>query len=165
MRLLPKRLLTRLLLVSLVVFMVIIGPTRLGLPWPQAAVQAQMLRRVNPVAIATQIYQQLPELPQENHYLDRSSGQPAIEDTLISRMIRYHLYVKNRPAIFRLDWKLTLADYLGAFERIQAQTYPSAETLTVNPLEGDRAAVAGISRDQRNALVQHLVDHFRGPAP
>jgi hypothetical protein len=120
--------------------------------------QSVPIRRIEPVAIATQVYQQLPTLPLENQYLSRQDGQPALEDTLVSRMIRYHLYVKSRAPNGRLDWKLTIADYLGAFEHIRPASYPSADTLTVNPLEGDQAALAGLSRQQRNALVEALLE-------
>jgi hypothetical protein len=107
-----------------------------------------------------QVYQLLPELPRENQYVNQETGKVAESNTLISRLIRYHVYVKARPVNFRLDWKLTLADYLGANERISASTYPSGDTLRTNPLPGDVAVIQGLTRTQREALVQTLVDVF-----
>jgi hypothetical protein len=107
-----------------------------------------------------QIYQQLPDFPRENQYISRESGKMAESNTLIGRLIRYHVYIKSRPVNFRLDWKLTLADYLGANERMPAATYPGADTLRTNPLPGDIAAIRSLDRQQRDALVQALVDVF-----
>jgi hypothetical protein len=107
-----------------------------------------------------QVYQKLPDFPRENQYISRESGKVAESNTLIGRLIRYHVYVKSRPVNFRLDWKLTLADYLGANERIPAATYPSADTLRTSPLQGDVAAIRSLDRTQRDALVQALVDVF-----
>ncbi|MBE9078433.1 hypothetical protein IQ241_14200 [Romeria aff. gracilis LEGE 07310] len=120
---------------------------------------APAYRRSNPQEIAAQIYQQLPELPLENDYLSRD-GTALPEDTLVSRLIRYHLYIQNRPPHFRFDWKLTMADYLGAFEQIRPERYPSSQTLRTNALEGDRAAIAALSREQRNQLVFALFQAF-----
>jgi hypothetical protein len=107
-----------------------------------------------------QVYQKLPDFPRENQYISRESGKVAESNTLVGRLIRYHVYVKSRPVNFRLDWKLTLADYLGANERIPAATYPSADTLRTSPLQGDVAAIRSLDRTQRDALVQALVDVF-----
>jgi hypothetical protein len=107
-----------------------------------------------------QVYQQLPDFPRENQYVSRESGKVAENNTLIGRLIRYHIYIKSRPVNFRLDWKLTLADYLGANERMPAATYPSADTLRTNPMQGDIAVIRSLDRTQRDALVQALVDVF-----
>jgi hypothetical protein len=107
-----------------------------------------------------QVYQLLPELPRENQYVNQETGKVAESNTLISRLIRYHVYVKARPVNFRLDWKLTLADYLGANERMPPSTYPGGDTLRTNPLPGDVAVIRGLTRTQREALVQTLVDVF-----
>jgi hypothetical protein len=104
-----------------------------------------------------QVYQQLPDFPRENQYVSRESGKVAENNTLIGRLIRYHIYIKSRPVNFRLDWKLTLADYLGANERMPAATYPSADTLRTNPMQGDIAVIRSLDRTQRDALVQTLV--------
>ncbi len=109
-----------------------------------------------------QVYQQLPDLPLENQYINRQTGKVDPENTLIRRLISYHTYVKGRPPNYRLDWKLTLADYLGANEWIREESYPGHDTLRQNPLEGDRAAIERLSRNQRNALVQALVNVFSG---
>ena len=69
-------------------------------------------------ATAQQIYAQLPDLPLENQYIDQETGDRDEANTLVRRLIVYHLLVKGRPPFYRLDWKLTLADYLGANELI-----------------------------------------------
>ncbi len=106
------------------------------------------------------IYQKIPDLPRENQYISKESRKVATNNTLVSRIISYHNYVKRRPPNYRLDWKLTLADYLGANEMMYEKSYPSSDTLRKNPLQGDRAAIKKLSRRQRNALVQALVDIF-----
>jgi hypothetical protein len=107
-----------------------------------------------------QVYEAIPDLPLENQYLSLETGQPAVNNTLASRLIRYHTFVKGRPANYRLDWKLTLADYLGVNERIIPGTYPGSDTLRTNPLEGDRTIIQRLSRAQRERLVQVLVSIF-----
>lgn len=107
-----------------------------------------------------QVYQMLPDLPMENQYISKETGKPATENTLVSRAIRYHIYVKGRPAMYRLDWKLTIADYLDANDIMSEGAYPGSDTLQKNPLEGDRAAISGMSRSQRDALVNTLVKVF-----
>lgn len=109
-----------------------------------------------------QVYQLLPDFPRENQYINRATGKVAESNTLISRLIRYHIYVKSRPVNYRLDWKLTLADYLGVNERMTAATYPSADTLRISPFQNDVAVVRKLNRIQRDALVQTLVNVFTG---
>jgi hypothetical protein len=104
-----------------------------------------------------QVYKLLPDLPQENNYKNRGSGEIDKANTLASRLIRYHLFIKGRPAIYRLDWKHTLADYLGVNERIEKSVYPGHDTLTENPIEGDIAAISKLNRPQREILVNTLV--------
>lgn len=113
------------------------------------------------------VYQQLPDFPKENQYISKSSGKVAENSTLVSRLIRYHIYVKERAPNYRLDWKLTLADYLDTNEVMYETTYPGNDTLRQNPLEGDRAAIQRLNRNQRNALVQVLTNVFtpQSPAP
>ena len=106
------------------------------------------------------VYQRLPDLPLENQYVSRETGKVDPDNTLVGRMIRYHVYLKGRPPFYRLDWKITLADYLGVNGAIEDGTYPSHETLRRNPLEGDIAAVNRLNANQRNALIQALVDTF-----
>lgn len=107
-----------------------------------------------------QVYQKLPDLPQDNKYVSKETGKVLPDNTLVNRLIQYHVYVKGRSPNYRLDWKLTLADYLGANEVIQEGTYPGANTLRSNPLEGDRASIRRLNRKQRDALVQSLVSVF-----
>jgi len=111
-----------------------------------------------------QVYERLPDLPKENDYVSEDTGELAADNTLIDRLIRYHLYVQSRPPQFRFDWKLTLADYLGANELMREEQYPSATSLRENPMEGDREAIATLSREERNALVDVLVSIFNPEA-
>lgn len=111
-----------------------------------------------------QVYQLIPELPLENHYVNARTGEPSPNNTLVSRLIRYHLYTKSRPPNYRLDWKLTMADYLGANDWIRAELYPGGDTLTVNPIEGDLAVIRSLTRSQRDALVNAMVTIFSGEA-
>lgn len=111
------------------------------------------------------VYQQLPDLPQENNYVSKASGKVDPENTLVSRLIRYHVFVKGRPPNYRFDWKLTLADYLGATpDYLIEQVYPGGDSLRENPMERDRAAIQQLNRAQRDALVQALVNAFNGNA-
>ncbi len=107
-----------------------------------------------------QVYERLPDLPRENQYVSRETGKVAERNTLISRLIRYHVYVKSRPVNFRLDWKLTLADYLGANELMDSAIYPGSDALRTDPLPGDKAVIQSLTRTQRDTLVQTLVDVF-----
>ena len=120
---------------------------------------------VRPQDVWQQVYQKLPNLPKENQYVNRETGNADPANTLVSRLIRYHLYVKGRPPGYRLDWKLTLADYLGANNLMQESNYPGYDTLKTNPLEGDRAAIGRLNRAQRDALVRALVDTFNAKTP
>ena len=104
-----------------------------------------------------EIYRRLPNLPLENQYVNRSTGAIATDNTFVGRLIRYHTMVKNRPVFFRLDWKLTLADYLNAHDWINPELYPSATSLDMNPLEGDRRVIESMSIRERNDLVDALM--------
>ena len=121
------------------------------------SVTAQSLR---PNEAAAQVYQLMPQLPLENQYLNQETQEIATDNTLISRLIRYHQYVKNRPVKFRLDWKFTIADYLEANEQISSERYPGSKTLTTHPLKGDRSAIYNLSRSQRSQLVDTLVSIY-----
>jgi len=107
-----------------------------------------------------QVYQRLPDFPRENEYVSKETGKVNSDDTLVSRLIRYHLYVKSRPANNRFDWKLTMADYLGAHEFLVESQYPSGNTLQENPMESDRTVIQKLTRSQRDALVDVLVSIF-----
>ena len=122
--------------------------------------QAALAQFTSSGNIWRQVYQKLPDFPQENKYIAKGKRKVAENNTLARRMIQYHLRQKGRAPNYRLDWKLTLADYLGANEIMYDNQYPGHDTLRKNPLEGDRAAIASLSRSERNALVQVLVDIF-----
>jgi len=106
------------------------------------------------------VYQQLPEFPRENKYVSKKSGKVSENQTLARRLIRYHVYIKGRAPNTRLDWKLTLADYLGANEIMYDSSYPGSDTLRTNPIDGDRTAIKRLNRSQRNTLIQVLVNVF-----
>ena len=124
------------------------------------SIQPAYAQRITPSDVWQLVYQQLPDLPRENKYISKENGQVAENNTLVSRLITYHVYTKGRAPIYRLDWKLTLADYLGANEIMYDTTYPGHETLRENPIEGDRKAMTRLTRSQRNSLVQVLVNIF-----
>ncbi|MCF4968161.1 hypothetical protein CV014_14070 [Nostoc sp. CMAA1605] len=135
---------------------IILGTSAISI-LPQSPAEAQ---RITPSDVWQLVYQQLPDLPKENQYISQSSGKVAENSTLISRLIRYHIYIKERAPNYRLDWKLTLADYLDANEIMYDNTYPGNDTLKQNPLEGDRAAIKRLTRSQRDALAQVLTNIF-----
>lgn len=107
-----------------------------------------------------QVYASLPDLPRENQYVSKETGKVNPDDTLVSRLIRYHIYVKQRPPNYRFDWKLTLSDYLGANEYLVESQYPGANTLRTNPMENDAKAIQKLNRSQRDALVNVLSSTF-----
>lgn len=104
-----------------------------------------------------QVYDQLPTLPKENQYVDRETKQVDQDNTFVGRLISYHIYVKGRPQSLRLDWKHTIADYLGVNEVIDRDTYPTQKRLQANPLEADRAVMRKLDRRQRDQLIQVLI--------
>lgn len=116
--------------------------------------------RVRVSEVWKKVYEQLPNLPQENQYISQETGKVAEDNTLIGRLIRYHVYVKARPTQYRLDWKLTLADYLGVNEPMLVLNYPGREALKENPLEQDQKAIQQLNRAERDALVNTLVRLF-----
>ncbi|MDJ1169329.1 hypothetical protein PMG71_07820 [Roseofilum sp. BLCC_M154] len=111
------------------------------------------------------VYEQLPDFPLENDYVSTLTGEVNPDNTLVERLIRYHLYVKKRTPLYRLDWKLTLADYLGANEIMYEESYPSADVLTENPFKRDRQAVENLTRSQRDALIDVLVSLYNPQNP
>lgn len=124
---------------------------------------AQRVRRLGEGG--QQVYRQLPYLPLENQYVNKETRQVDSNNNLVNRLIQYHVYVKGRPPNYRLDWKLTLADYLDANELMEERLYPGADTLRQNPIKGDRAAIKRLNREQRDALVQTLVNIFNPNSP
>ena len=124
------------------------------------SIKPAIAQRITPSDVWQKVYQQLPDFPRENKYINKETGKVAENNTLVSRLISYHIYTKSRAPIYRLDWKLTLADYLGANEIMYDSSYPGNDVLRQNPIEGDRAAIARLKRSQRDALVQVLVNIF-----
>jgi hypothetical protein len=124
------------------------------------SIQPAYAQRITPSDVWQLVYQQLPDFPRENKYISKENGKVAENNTLVNRLIRYHIYTKGRAPIYRLDWKLTLADYLGANEIMYDITYPGNDSLRENPIEGDRKAISRLTRNQRDALVQVLVNIF-----
>jgi hypothetical protein len=124
------------------------------------SIQPAYAQRITPSDVWQLVYQQLPDLPRENKYISKENGKVAENNTLVNRLIRYHIYIKGRAPNYRLDWKLTLADYLGANEIMYDTTYPGNDSLRENPIEGDRKAISSLTRSQRDALVQVLVNIF-----
>lgn len=118
---------------------------------------AQAVRRIQVQDIGSQVYQSLPNLPQENYYISQETGEVAENDTLIQRLIRYHLYIKGRSPLSRFDWKLTVADYLGVNEVMSENQYPSGKTLNQNPMVSDRERISSLTRSERNDLVNTIV--------
>lgn len=117
-------------------------------------------QRLSAADFATHVYTRMPSLPLENEYVDEEAGGVDPDNTLLSRLIRYHLYVARRSPNYRLDWKITLADYLGVNDWIRDEEYPSSSDLTVNPKDGDIEAIRALNRAERDALVQELVTIF-----
>ena len=107
-----------------------------------------------------QVYRLDPDLPLENQYVSKATGKVSETNTLVSRLVRYHTNTKGRPPLYRLDWKLTLADYLGVNDRISTSAYPGADALRPNPVQGDIAAIQKLTRAQRETLVEALVTVF-----
>ena len=132
----------------------------LGL-WAQALPSPSPSASLTVEAIAAQIYTQIPGIPLENQYLRIESGKVDADHTLLSRLIRYHRDVTKRPTRYRFDWKLTLADYLGVNEPMQPEAYPGHLTLKNNPLEKDIQAIRTLNRQQREVLVDRLVQAFK----
>jgi hypothetical protein len=127
-------------------------------------VSSAIAQTIPPESVAVKVYQQIPDLPKENQFINKERQQADPDNTLISRLVRYHLYVKNRPLNFRLDWKLTIADYFNLNEDIKAINYPGSSTLTTNPLESDRQIVTKLNRQQRDRLVDTLVNIYNPQA-
>lgn len=123
-----------------------------------------LAQRVSPLDLWQRVYELLPDLPREDQYISSETGQQATRNTLMSRLVRYHTLIKGRSPNYRFDWKLTLADYLGANELIRSAGYPGHDSLTTNPLSGDVEAISRLTRAQRDALVDALVSIFSAPS-
>jgi hypothetical protein len=153
----PWQILTALMVVSMLVLGS--GAGKL-IPINLLGIQPAIAQRVSPGDVWQQVYQRFSDLPKENKYISKDTKKVAENNTLASRLIRYHVYVKGRAPNYRLDWKLTIADYLDANEIMYDSSYPGNDTLQENPIQGDRSAIARLNRSQRNALVQVLVNIF-----
>ena len=161
-QLLMNRSIRRLAIFSIAIALVIYAASGLTSPRSTQA-QPTPIRRVDPGALSARVYEQMPTLPLENQYISTDTGRVAEDNTLASRIIRYHLYSQKRPTNFRLDWKLTMADYLGAFERMSADNYADYG-LRENPMEADIAVVRGLSWEERDRLTNTLYEVFTTPA-
>ena len=120
-------------------------------------VNAQTLRPEEAAAI---VYERLPYLPKENQYIRQDTGEVDHVHTLISRFIRYHRDLKRRSPSVSLDWKITLADYLGVNESMKEDRYPGNSTLQSNPIGTDVEVIQGLNRRQRQELVDLLVSIY-----
>ncbi|MGK7940827.1 MAG: hypothetical protein AB4062_11895 [Crocosphaera sp.] len=128
--------------------------------WGLKTLKAQNFR---PEKAAEIVYQELPNLPQENQYRNAETGEIEPTHTLMSRFIRYHKDFKRRSPQYRLDWKVTLADYLGVNQSIRESNYPGS-TLRTSPLAQDIEVIRQLSRRQRQQLVDVLVKIYN-PKP
>jgi hypothetical protein len=147
----------RLMLFLVTITLLIASHARLPFGLGSEPAIAQLIRTDG---IWQQVYQKLPDLPKENQYISKDTGKTATEDTLVGRLIRYHVYTKGRLPFSRLDWKLTFADYLGVYGILTEGDYPSQAKLNKNPMEADVVAIRRLNRLQRDALIQSLVDAF-----
>jgi hypothetical protein len=136
--------------------------TCLILVWiPSSLAQSTSLR---PEIVAAQIYQQLPYLPKRNNYQRIETGEVNLDSTLVSRFIRYHQDIKKRSTEFRLDWQLTMADYLGYNEPIKLDHYPGYSTLQTNPMEADLKDIRSLNRPQRQEFIDIIVSIYSPPS-
>jgi hypothetical protein len=118
----------------------------------------------SPKEVAQFVYGRLPNFPLENQYVRLEGNKQATDSTLVSRFVQYHTSVKGRSPLYRLDWKVTLADYLGVNDYLQPETYPGHAFLKGSAMEKDAAIIQKLNRNQRNAMIQALVDGFGGNA-
>ncbi len=154
--------LTLLVFVYLVIDFSFLSPFFLSVNRQKSVSFAQTL---SPESVSEAVYEQMPTLPKENNYLREETGEKATNNDLISRMVRYHQYVKARPTRFRLDWKLTLADYLGKNEQMREDQYPGYSTLQQNPFKKDREIIGNLTMEERQQLVEILVSIFSQSLP
>lgn len=122
------------------------------------SIDAAVAQRIDPREVAAQIYQQQPDLPLENQYVRKRSSKVVESSTLVSRLIEYHTLTKGRSPKFRLDWKITFADYLGLNEYLVENKYPGHAYLKTSPMQQDRAVIQSFNRQQRADLIQALVN-------
>lgn len=123
---------------------------------PTAIAQSSRLRQLRPQQILVEASKQLTFIRPDNQYVDRQTQKIRTDYTALARLIEYHVYSRGRSPLYRLDWKLTLADYLGAFELMDDDNYPGASQLRSNPAAADRAQVRSWSPSQREQFVNTL---------
>ncbi len=121
-----------------------------------ATAQGSRLRQLRPQEILVEASKQLTFIRPDNQYVDRQTKKIRPESTALARLIEYHVYGRGRSPLYRLDWKLTLADYLGAFELMDDDSYPGANQFVRNPVTTDRLQVRSWSRSQREQVVNTL---------
>jgi hypothetical protein len=138
---------------AIITFLLVVCLSLLQLPINLASAQVG-----NTEGIAQQVYAKLPDIPLENQYISRETNKAASKNTLVARVFRYHVFIKGRSPLSRLDWKLTIADYLGANEFQEESVYPGYDSLKTNALNGDRAAMKSLSRTKRDRLVTALLE-------
>jgi hypothetical protein len=139
----------------------LVGILLLGIALFIPRVAAQGLR---PEFVAQRVYEKVPNFPKANEYRRRDSNEVDPNNTLLSRLIRYHQDIKKRPTGFRFDWQLTMADYLGINEPIPEERYPSANILTTNPLETDRLLIIQLTPPERSEVIDALTSVYN-PLP
>lgn len=148
---------------TLLSFLIVLGIGKLNLITP---VIAQNI--IQPETVAAMVYEKFPDIPLENQYISKESGEIAKDNTLMSRFVRYHRDVQRRAMIYRFDWQLTFADYLGANQPIKPETYPSYNTLNQNPAENDIKAIQSLNRRQRSEIVDLIATIYQSenqPSP
>ncbi len=125
----------------------------------------QLSQRIRRQDLWQEVQKQLPDLPLENQYVSSVTGEVSESNTLVRRMIEYHNFRKGRSPRSRFDWKLTLADYLGIHEVMVEDTYPGVSKLKANPIEGDRAVIQSMDRQQRQQLINTIVSLYDPSIP
>jgi hypothetical protein len=115
----------------------------------------------SPGDLSQAVYKKLPNFPLENQYIRSQTNKPATDSTLVSRLVQYHS-IKGRSPLYRLDWKITLADYLGVNDFLRPEVYPGNAFLKTSPLERDRKIIQALNQSQRNSLIGALVDGATG---
>jgi hypothetical protein len=128
----------------------------------QSLIPAASLAQLDsPGDLSQAVYKKLPSFPLENQYIRTQTNKPATESTLVSRLVQYHS-VKGRSPLYRLDWKITLADYLGVNDFLRPEVYPGNAFLKTSPLDRDRKVIQALNQSQRNTLISALVDGATG---
>jgi hypothetical protein len=156
----------KLLVIFFLSFILVLGGSQLKFTQNgHLGLQTANAQTLRPEQAATMIYEKLTYLPKENQYTRQNTGEVDPDHTLISRFIRYHQDLKRRSTSAYLDWKITLADYLGVNEVMKDDRYPGNTTLQSNPMETDIKVIQGLNRRQRQELVDLLVSLYKPQQP